>query len=188
MIQKVFRAFCARIYVNEIRQNELEFLGMSPVKSKLHNPVQNKEEIVKERRLRRVEYHNEYETALVELKDVVFQNEGPEIREKLLDERQKWVVDHMERSEGKPPTDVAEFYKREEIDELLTSEEAALKKLEEEAKKAAEKDDKKKKKKKDKEKGGKKKKKGKKKGKKKKKGDAEDGTKWIEVSQQVVKF
>jgi len=125
MIQKVFRAFCARIYVNEIRQNELEFLGMSPVKSKLHNPVQNKEEIVKERRLRRGEYHNEYDTALVELKDVVFQNEGPEIREKLLDERQKWVVDHMERSEGKPPTDVAEFYKREEIDELLTSEEAA---------------------------------------------------------------
>jgi hypothetical protein len=183
MIQKVFRAFLSRIYVNEIRLKELEFLGMAPVTNKTYNPVEAREDIQKERRLRRVEYLNEYDNALVELKDVVFENEGPEIREKMLDERQQWVVDYMERFEGKPPADVEDFYKREEVDNLLSSEDAAKKKIEEEEKKKAEKEEKKKKKKKDKEKGGKKKKKKGKKKKKKTDDDAADGTKWIEISQ-----
>ena len=146
-MQQIFRTFLCRMVVNQKRQSELEFLGMEMVKDPLvEEAAVQREKIKADRRLKRIEYQNELESDSLKLKSLIDRNEGPEIRETLLEERQKWIVEHMERNEGKLPTLVEDFYKRDEVNKVLTSEEEAKKKLEEEeaAKKA--KDDKKKKK------------------------------------------
>lgn len=189
IMQQVFRTFLSRVFVHQKRQSELEFLGMEMPELD-DDSVQRREKVMADRRTKRIEYQNELEADAIRLKGLIDRNEGREIKEAMLEDRQKWIVEHMERSEGKLPTLVEDFYKRDELNKVLTSEEEAKKKLEEEEAAQKAKDDKKKKKDKKGKEGKKEKgKKGKKGKKKEEDGDKGDkNSKWFGPSPMTIQF
>jgi len=186
IIMKVFKSFLAWKEVQEMRRSELEFLGMALPVSTVNDPRAVMDKIKDRRRLQRVEYHNEYEDAIEELKTVVMKTEGLGYKEKMLTERRDWIIQHMQRHEGKPPEKPELFYTRADEERLLSSEEEAKKKLEEEEAKKAAADAKKKAAK----KGGDKKKAAGKKGNAKKVEEKPkpDNTIWIPSSNQIQTF
>jgi len=183
-IQKVFRGFLSRIYIDQEREKELIFLGMAAGKKPEDDPIAEYEKNQKSRKMKKDEHLNEYLNALEELQGVVQKNEGADIEETMKEERRKWMIDHINNHEFKEVPKIEEFYKREAEGRVLTSEEEAKKKVEEEEKKKKEKEEKKKAKGKGKDKD-KKGKKGKKKGKKKDKEPKSDGTKWIGTTEAI---
>lgn len=125
------------------------------------------------------EHANQFVTEKEELKDLIRENEGPDLVESMLKDRRDWIQDVRAQKAGKVPDDLKDFYSRFNVEAPLSPEEEEQKRLDdEEAAKA------------------KKKKKGEKKKEKKKKGkkgkdDDEDPTKnlaMIGPSEVVQKF
>ena len=167
-----------------MRQEELIFLGMAPKpKKKEEAPIQKAKEVAENRKKTQEENANEFETAKEELKDLIRDNEGPDIQDEMLKERRDWVREYMKDHGMNPPEDLKDFYERFNVEQPLSPEE-------EEAKKLAEEEEAKGKKKKKEEKKDKKEK-GKKGKKKKKSKDDDDPTKNLALmgpSEVVQKF
>lgn len=148
-----------------MRQEELIFLGMArkpKTKEEMKkDPIKRMTETMKARKYTQQSNTETFDTAKEELKELIRDNEGPDIQEAMLKERRDWVQEYKASHNGKPPEDLTDFYNRFNVETPLSPEE-------EEAKRISEEEESKNKKKKKEEK------KKEKKGKKKKKKESED--------------
>nr|CCA19977.1 IQ and AAA domaincontaining protein putative [Albugo laibachii Nc14] len=108
-IQRVFRGWLLRRQTHSDREKELVFLGM---KAPTRNPHALAEKSLANHTLQREtqQQHNkeEYLSALQILHDVVLTEEGPFIKDKLMQERRQWIADRM--TLGELPLDMTAFY------------------------------------------------------------------------------
>eukprot|EP00825_Cyclidium_porcatum_P036878 TRINITY_DN3980_c0_g1_i10.p1 TRINITY_DN3980_c0_g1~~TRINITY_DN3980_c0_g1_i10.p1 ORF type:complete len:316 (+),score=74.51 TRINITY_DN3980_c0_g1_i10:76-1023(+) len=137
VLQKYCRGFIDRIKVQDMRQKELVFLGLKYESSSVYNqdneemPFINKKKKYdedpktisdfmniqrKKLKLIQEEHLNEYQTALVDLKELVRKNEGSDIKEKLLDVRRKWVYEYIEQHDfNEVPQNADDFYEKDKV-------------------------------------------------------------------------
>lgn len=107
-IQRIFRGHTSRAAVQAERDEELMFIGMKAPKEEF-NALEKKLELAKvKRKVEQTENIEGYEQALIDLKDVVKDEEGPFMRETLLAERREWLTNMI--GTGKLPEDLKDFY------------------------------------------------------------------------------
>ncbi|KAL4506963.1 hypothetical protein ABPG72_001384 [Tetrahymena utriculariae] len=149
VIKKYWRGYKSRRIVQDIREEELLFLGMKKLvedptlPESQHKQAQNKRQKMK---YIQEEHEQEFNDEIENLKRLVKSNEGPDILDKMRAERREWIMRELEKNEFKDaPQDPSEFYNQQVMDPEQQAAEAA--KAAEEAKKkgGAKKDDKKKK-------------------------------------------
>ncbi|KAF6780511.1 hypothetical protein AHF37_00021 [Paragonimus kellicotti] len=163
LLQKMWRGLVIRRQTRKMRQEELVWLGMVP--SNLHHLVQKSNMVKLAQRveaIRRVTqniYEQEYQDALIKVREKIRESEGPDMRETMQDQIRQWFVECRDAT-GKfpdyPDEDAggsAAIFKEktpEELErELKEKEEAVQKEKEKKTGKPAaapKKDDKKKKK------------------------------------------
>ncbi|CAH8544129.1 unnamed protein product [Schistosoma curassoni] len=97
IIQKLWRGFMCRKKVGIMRKEELMWLGMVP--TNLHHIVQ-KSNVVKlanrvdaVRRVTQNIYEQEYQQALVQVKEKIRDTEGPDMREAMQDQIRQWFIE-----------------------------------------------------------------------------------------------
>lgn len=149
-IQKKLRGIIARTRVEQMRQDELVFLGMAPRPKTLeemkNDPNQKSGKTQNERKKRQEENMDEYERQKNKLKNEIKDNEGPDITETMKEERREWYRDQMRQNGMVPPDALDDFYKRFDVQVPLTPEEIELQKQAEEEASKKKKDKKKEKK------------------------------------------
>ncbi|CEG47354.1 iq and aaa domain-containing [Plasmopara halstedii] len=131
-IQRMFRGFWSRATADRERDAELVFIGMkAPL---LDRSAMNKRltDARLQRRSEQQDNKEEYERALVTLHEVVTSEEGPLMKEKMLEERRRWITDIM--ATGQLPEDLSGFYAASVSGN--SSEEMAMAKAKEEEMKA----------------------------------------------------
>lgn len=99
-IQKTFRGFMSRKRASEAREAELIFIGMKPA------PGDSSEQLNKamrearaKRKILQQEHKENYERSLIDLHKVVLEEEGPEVRERLMQDRKDWFIEQLGRGE-----------------------------------------------------------------------------------------
>ena len=153
-IQRMFMGHVCRIQAKRERQEELQFVGMRDRPDDVDALEKETDIAYRKRKQEQMENKEIYERALDDLKDVIVEEEGPEIKEQLREERTLWVTDQL--AQEKFPDDLEDYYKTKlKSDEAEDGEEPAGK-GDKKDKKADKKDDKKKDKKDKKDKKGKK--------------------------------
>ena len=152
-IQKRVRGILARKYVERVRQDEMEFLGMvrpkKTIEQQRNDPIKRMEETRLERKMVQEANWKKYIDTKETLKEEIMENEGVDLMEFMLKDRREWINMKMETENGKIPDDITKFYERFNTETPLSPEEEAQKKLEEEeaaSKKKKKKGEKKKKK------------------------------------------
>ena len=97
-----------------MREQELLDLGMKIEPVKREDPkgiYKQVERIRDEQKSRQVEYEKQMIQETANLKQMLYENEGPDIREQLLQERHGWIIDFYEKNHGKAlPKNVDELY------------------------------------------------------------------------------
>ena len=91
-MQKKWRGYIARQKVKKQRAEELEFIGMIPSRKDIEkdNPEQYRATKTSEARRDKLKQHeNEYQRALVDIKQNLLDTKGPLIREELQDQIRK---------------------------------------------------------------------------------------------------
>lgn len=170
-LQRRMRGILARQFVEKVRCEEMEFLGMIRRKPIMTNnwvdPIEAQVETRRKRKMVQEANMRNYEDAKEQIIEELDENEGSTIMEDMLKERRDWITDYRKNNLGKIPDDLEAFHNRFKVETPLSPEEQAAKDAAEEEEAA-----KKKKGKKDGKKGGAKGGKGKG---KKKKGDDDDG-------------
>ena len=151
-IQRLFRGYFSRAKASRERDEELIFIGMKTRKeggSKSSNEeLENDlEQAYRKRKQEQMDNKEAYEKALEDLDQVVHEEEGPEMKDRLREERTKWVTEYIART-NKIPDTLKEFYDPPDPEaERLAAEEKAAgkdKKGKKDDKKKDKKDDKKK--------------------------------------------
>jgi hypothetical protein len=121
-IQRLYRGATARREVAEARDRELEFIGMrsesqwagaagGAAGGRRGGEARTQQQLAAARARRKAEQReNEagYSSALMELHGTVLEEEGPDMREKMMDERRAWFTEELGR--GVFPEDLAGFY------------------------------------------------------------------------------
>jgi len=104
LIQQVYRGFISRKKTDVMRAEELVFIGMAPPppKSKEEDPLIKEAEIKRRRKLIQAQHEDEYRQALVALDKEVYETEGPDMKEEMMDQLRDWYIKYRER-EGKFP-------------------------------------------------------------------------------------
>ncbi|KAJ1457758.1 hypothetical protein M885DRAFT_514814 [Pelagophyceae sp. CCMP2097] len=113
-IQRLFRGFFSRARAAAAREEELVFIGMRPPKrgGATGAADDSRPELTtayKKRKQEQADHRAAYEKALVDLKDVVAEEEGPHMRAELRGERTDWVT-HMIETTKEIPDDLEGFY------------------------------------------------------------------------------
>lgn len=126
VVQKYYRGYKAREYVDKLRQDEFEFLGM---KKPLLDPF-NKEQtekfnkIKQEMKYNKIEHEKEYQEELKRQKELIKKNYGPDIQEDMLQKRREWIEKYRDMYDfQKLPANIEEFYERNDVMMPLTPEE-----------------------------------------------------------------
>ena len=112
-IQRCFRGYQARVLADQMREEELIFLGMKPAPGTATKDEALAAELgaaAAKRKTEQVENAAAYSKALVDLKAEVLRDEGPLMRDRLRQERHLWVTDKIADSK-EVPEDLTEFYK-----------------------------------------------------------------------------
>eukprot|EP01038_Epipyxis_sp_PR26KG_P004068 gene4068-5812_t len=108
-LQRMMKGFISRAEAARERENELMFIGMRPRKDNL-DVLDNELELAYiKRKQEQLENKEAYEKALEDLKEIIMDEEGPEKREELRDDRTLWVTDQI--AQEKFPEDLEDFYK-----------------------------------------------------------------------------
>ena len=110
VIQRRMRGIIARKRIDEIRQEEMVFLGMS--RKPRTDPINRAKKTMDERKQIQKSYMSEYLDAKNEVKGEIYEMEEDEIREGMLKERREWIQEVKATKGGKPPEDVKGFYER----------------------------------------------------------------------------
>lgn len=139
-IQRIYRGYQNRQAARIERENELVFVGMRP----RHDHVDLLENEMKIAYIKRKQEQKEnkelYIKALEDLKDVIMDEEGPDKRENLREERTLWITDEI--AQEKFPEDLAEYYATKEV-QVLEEDQLAADKTKQAGKKTEKKGDKK---------------------------------------------
>jgi hypothetical protein len=107
-IQRMFRGFWSRAAATRERDAELVFIGMKAPATDRSALEKRLADARLQRRAEQMDNKEEYERALLELHGVVTNEEGPFMKEKMLEERRRWITDVM--ATGQLPEDLAGFY------------------------------------------------------------------------------
>ena len=109
-IQRLFRGFQSRRQALDERDSELVFIGMRPPPSTSVTKELDKEldAAYKKRKNEQSENAEAYSNALTELHQTVLEEEGPDMREQMMEERRNWFTDEL--GKGNFPSDLAGFY------------------------------------------------------------------------------
>jgi len=107
-IERISRGFVSRKIAARERQNELMFVGMSPKKDNLVALSDEVHSAYVKRKQQQVENKEEYERALLDLKDVIVDEEGPDKREQFREDRTLWITDQI--AQDKYPEDLEDYY------------------------------------------------------------------------------
>ncbi|KAK1931387.1 Dynein regulatory complex protein 11 [Phytophthora citrophthora] len=107
-IQRMFRGFFSRAAAARERDEELVFIGMKAPATDRSALEKRLADARLQRRSEQIENKEEYERALIELHGVVTNEEGPFMKEKMLEERRRWITDVM--ATGQLPEDLSGFY------------------------------------------------------------------------------
>lgn len=118
-LQKSWRGASVRRQVAATRTAELILLGMAPPPPREDEPMARLAEIKETRKKAQRRREAEYKEALVLLEMEVYQNEGPDIREEMVDELRDWYIKHREQTGSFPA------FPPEEDKEALEQEAAA---------------------------------------------------------------
>ena len=102
-IQKAYRGHRARKLAQKMRLEENIFLGMdSPALDKQHDPVKKAELNRERRKVLQQQYEEDYQQALVSIKEKIMKVEGPDMKESIQDSFRQWYMEHK-RLYGKFP-------------------------------------------------------------------------------------
>mmetsp|Transcript_22524 Transcript_22524/g.32908 ORF Transcript_22524/g.32908 Transcript_22524/m.32908 type:complete len:897 (-) Transcript_22524:73-2763(-) len=107
-IQRMFRGYQSRQAAALERENELVFVGMRPRKDNVESLESEMKMAYTKRKQEQKENKDLYFKALEDLKDVIMDEEGPDKRENLREERTLWVTDEI--AQEKFPEDLEGFY------------------------------------------------------------------------------
>lgn len=124
-LQRMMKGFMARTEAAKERENELMFIGMRPRKDNLDALDHELHMAYLKRKQEQLENKEAYEKALEDLKEIIAEEEGPEKREELREERTLWVTDQI--AQEKFPEDLEEFYKQKMFVKEEPPEEAGAK-------------------------------------------------------------
>ena len=94
LIQQNWRGYISRKRTNEMRAEELIFIGMAPPprKPRDEDPVIKAVEVKQRRKLIQAQHEDEYREALVTLDREVYENEGPDMKEEMMDQLRDWCA------------------------------------------------------------------------------------------------
>lgn len=115
LIQKRLKGILARKRIDDLRQEEMVFLGMSRKPKK--EPIDRMKDKMKERKEIQSSYMEQYIDAKLDVKGEIIDMEEDEIREQMLKERRDWIQEQKAQKGGKPPDDVKGFYDRVIVEE-----------------------------------------------------------------------
>ena len=123
----------ARKRVEELRQDEMVFLGMArkpKTKEEMKNdPIEKMKKTQEDRKMKQKNFHEEFDNAKEELKDEIDNNEGLDIRDGMMKERRDWIQEYKALHANKPPEDLKAFYERFNVETPLSPEEEEAKRL-----------------------------------------------------------
>lgn len=115
-IQRLYRGSRSRRAANSERERELAFIGMC--RPKLWDDAEAKRQESKQydeleqararRKLEQKENEDGYSQALIDLHGRVLEEEGPDMRERMMDERRAWFTEEL--GKGVFPEDLGGFY------------------------------------------------------------------------------
>jgi len=108
-MQRLFRGFHSRKKVQRSRDSEMVFIGMKP-KSNEHIK-QLTSGLAKDRIKRKADqkdYKEGYAMGLVEARELLKDEIGPDLRDSMMEDRRKWFT--KELAAGRFPTDLAAYY------------------------------------------------------------------------------
>jgi len=109
-IQRHMKGILARKRIDEIRQEEMVFLGMA--RKPKAGPLAQMKKTMLERKEVQKSYMTEYLDAKDDVKQEIFDMEEDQIKEEMLKERREWIQEVKTQKGGKPPEDVKAFYER----------------------------------------------------------------------------
>jgi IQ and AAA domain-containing protein len=107
-LQRVLKGFISRTEAARERENELMFIGMRPRRDNLDVLDHELQLAYLKRKQEQQENKESYEKALEDLKEIIADEEGPEKKEELREERTLWVTDQI--AQEKFPEDLDDFY------------------------------------------------------------------------------
>lgn len=107
-IQRMFRGFHSRSQAMKERDEELVFIGMKPSTDDRSALEKKLADAKLQRKIEQAGNKEEYEKALVDLHGVVAGEEGPFMKEHMLEERRQWITDVM--ATGQLPEDLTAYY------------------------------------------------------------------------------
>lgn len=88
-IQRRIKGILARKRIDELRQEEMIFLGMS--RKPKNDPINRMKKTMDERKQIQKSYMSEYMDAKQDVKQEIFDTEEDEIRERMLKDRRDWI-------------------------------------------------------------------------------------------------
>ncbi|CAD8093406.1 unnamed protein product [Paramecium sonneborni] len=139
IIQKYFKGYKGREQVYYMREEEMKFLG---IQRDAEDPKQPNSQSMKSQEQRQKmtliqqQHMKDYEAKKIELKKLVQETEGPEIKEKKIKERIDWIDMYLDKTEGKKlPAKAIDYYddkkryppSQEELDALKGGKKGAKK-------------------------------------------------------------
>lgn len=107
-ITRFYRGYRARVAAALERENELVFIAMRPGKDGVEQLLLNQAVAQTKRKQEQAENKEAYLNALIDMKAVIMDEEGPEKREELRDERTLWVTDQI--AQEKFPDSLEDYY------------------------------------------------------------------------------
>jgi DNA polymerase III delta prime subunit len=103
-IQRLFRGYFSRAKAHRERDEELIFIGMKPRKYNNDELENDLLQAYRKRKQEQIDNKEAYEKALEDLNQVVLEEEGPEMKDKLREERTKWVTKYISDTCNIPET------------------------------------------------------------------------------------
>lgn len=108
-LQRLFRGFNSRKKVVRSRDSEMVFIGMKHQNNdKIKLLEREKAKDLVKSKSDQKEYRIGYETGLVEAREMLMEEQGPEMRDEMMEERRVWFT--QELAKGNFPDDVAGYY------------------------------------------------------------------------------
>nr|CDS32561.1 IQ and AAA domain containing protein 1 [Hymenolepis microstoma] len=106
IIQKHWRGYLARQYTKSLRQEEFIWLGMEPRDLHYNSVTQNTtriaQKIERQRRVLQYIYKNEYDQALVKLKEQIRLTEGTNMQDRMKEQLRQWFLQCREANDVFP--------------------------------------------------------------------------------------
>ena len=136
-IQKLFLGYRDKLKVKQVRKLRMEFLGLNVFNGKepmngnisLNKLNEHVNRIGEDRKEKIEEKIEELFSQKKKIREELIENEGPEIMEKMLQERRDFILDYFEMHEGKQlPLNEKVFYDRFNLKDPKTLEEEAKQK------------------------------------------------------------